>query len=303
MNITVQRFIYTGFVLIGVLAACERPMPPNVEALGDGAFLYRSADQRSLFLVTDDGVIVTDPISASVATEYRAAIAAITDQPVRFVVYSHYHWDRVAGAEVFTAEGAKVIAQEECARRFRDNPNDAVVTPDITFSDRYEVTLGGKSLDLYYFGPSHGDCLTVFLARPANVLQIVDLIQPPRASFPHDPNVPYVRPHNLREFFVALEQLVADEGIETVVASRVAKEADGFTPAVGSVSVIGDQARFWHAIYDAVDMAEAEGNVGIDSFVRLKTIDLSVFEPYDGYRPEDLPIIMRRFVGFYDMGR
>ena len=43
--------------------------------------------------------------------------------------------------------------------------------------------------------------------------------------------------------------------------------------------------------------------MGIDSFVRLKTIDLTPFEPFDGYRKEDLPIIMRRFVGFYDMGR
>ncbi|MDP7041823.1 MAG: hypothetical protein QGF91_04130, partial [Gammaproteobacteria bacterium] len=63
------------------------------------------------------------------------------------------------------------------------------------------------------------------------------------------------------------------------------------------------QGRFWGAILDAVLKARNEGNIGIDSFVRIKTVDVSVFEPYDGYRKEDLPIIMRRFVGYYDMGR
>lgn len=308
MRVTVFKTTFAGLLLTCVITSCAQPTHPNVERLADGTYLYRSGDQRSLFLVTDEGVIVTDPINADVAKHYREAISAITDQPVRFVVYSHYHWDRVSGAQIFEDEGAQVIAQEECAGRFEDNPNSAVVTPDITFTDTYEVALGGHSLDLYYFGPSHGDCLIVFHARPANLLQIVDLINPPRASFPEDPNVPYVKPHNLRQFFAALEALAAENGVTEIVASSVQITTDqdgaaGFSPATGPVSIIRDQASFWDAIYAAVDFAEAEGNVGIDSFVRLKTIDLTAFESYDNYEAADLPIIMRRFVGFYDMGR
>ena len=63
------------------------------------------------------------------------------------------------------------------------------------------------------------------------------------------------------------------------------------------------KAKFWNAIFDAVATARAEGNIGIDSFVKLDTIDLAPFEGFDRYNKEDLPIIMRRFVGFYDMGR
>lgn len=312
MNGSSTRHVLVSLLAAWLLAGCGPSAPPtlpaNTERVADGVYLFQSGGHRSLFLVTDAGVIVTDPLNAEAAADYRDAIAAITDQPVKFVVYSHYHWDRVSGAEVFAAQGAKVIAQERCAERFRDNPNPAVVMPDITFDDRYEISLGGKTLDLYYLGPSHGDCLTVFLARPAGLMQIVALVEPPHAAFPANPNVPYVRPHNLRQFFTAVEALAEREGVTAILASRVKLVDDGAggqqpSPPTAPISLIADQARFWNAVYTAVETARAEGDIGIDSFVKLKTIDLAPFEPFDGYRKEDLPIIMRRFVGFYDMGR
>ncbi len=170
------------------------------------------------------------------------------------------------------------------------------------------MTVGNQSLDLFYFGPSHGDCLAVFVANPANLLQVVELVNPPRASFPRDPLGSYMRPHNLRQFFLDLEFLANERGIETVIASSAIPVDDGrggqqLSPATGPATIIHDQAMFWEAIYNTVDIAEAEGNVGIDSFVKIDTIDLEPFKLYDGYNKEDLPIIMRRFVGFYDMGR
>ncbi len=315
MNISIMLRTFVAFAAAGLLYACSPPAPPappalpdNTEQVADGVYLFQSGGHRSLFLVTDDGVIVTDPLNAAAAKEYRAAIAELTDQPVKYVVYSHYHWDRVSGAEVFTAEGAQVVAQERCAERFVDNPNPAVVMPDINYSDQYQVSLGGRSLDLYYFGPSHGDCLSVFVVQPAGLMQIVDMVEPPRASFPANRNVPYVKPHNLRQFFKAAIGLAEAEGVTTILASHVRSIDDGnggqiATPPTAPVSVIAEQARFWEAIFVAVETARNEGNIGIDSFVKLKTIDLTPFEPFDGYRKEDLPIIMRRFVGFYDMGR
>ena len=297
---------------IAMFAACSRDvpgrLPPNTERVADGVYLFQHGGNRSLFLVSDDGVIVTDPLNAAAAGEYRQAIAALTDQPVKFVVYSHYHWDRVAGAGVFAAEGAQVIAQARCAERFRVNPNPAVVTPDIVFDDRYDVTVGRQTLELHYFGPAHGDCLTVFLVQPAGLMQIVDLVEPPRAAFPSNPNVPYVKPHNLRQFFAAVETLATDRDVSQVLASHARLVDDGsggrqLSPPTASAAIIADQARFWQAVYATVETARRAGNVGIDSFVRMRKVDLTPFESFDGYSKDDLRIIMRRFVGFYDMGR
>ena len=306
------RLALSAFAICMSLLACtqesgQRP-DYSTEKIADGVYTFRFGDQRSLFLVADQGVIVTDPLNAVAAAAYRDAIAEITDQPVKYVAYSHYHWDRVSGAQLFKDAGAEIIAQERCAERFRANPNPDVVMPDITFSEEYSITIGNMSLDLFYFGPSHGDCLTVFVANPANVLQVVELINPPRAAFPRNPLVSYVRPHNLGNFFDDLEYLANERGIDTVVASSAVPVDDGqgsqqHSAVTGPASIIREQAKFWTAIYDAVDIARAEGNVGIDSFVKIETIDLEPFKPYDGYAKEDLPIIMRRFVGFYDMGR
>ena len=276
--------------------------------LADGAYLYRSGADRSLFIVGDEGVIVTDPINATVAQGYRAAIAEITDAPVRYVVYSHYHWDRVSGGQIFKDEGAEFVAQEHCAERFAANPNAAIVPPDITFDRDYTVSVGDKSLDLHYFGPSHGDCLTVFVAQPAKLIQLVDLVNPPRASFPPDPGVPYVRPHNLRQFFTEVMDLIETLGIREVVASRAieierANESTLLSPPLGPAALVASQAGFWNDVYAAVDWAVEQGDVGIDGRVRMKTVDLTRFEPYANYDPDDLQRVMRRFVGFHDMGR
>jgi len=304
--------VLVGLAVAGLLAACSDTSPSvapgKTEQVGDGVYLFQSGGHRSLFLVTDEGVIVTDPLNTDAARSYRASIAALTDQPVKFVVYSHYHWDRVSGAEVFTAEGAQVISQARCAERFVDNPNPNVVMPDITFDKEYKVSLGDRSLDLYYFGPSHGDCLTVMVAQPAGLMQIVDLVEPPRAAFPADSAVSYIKPHNLREFFGETRSLVMSTGATEVLASHVRLSDDGQggmieSPPTASTLIIADQARFWDEIYAAVETAREQGDIGIDSFVKLKTIDTKPFEGFDGYRKEELPIIMRRVVGFYDMGR
>jgi glyoxylase-like metal-dependent hydrolase (beta-lactamase superfamily II) len=273
----------------------------EVVPLGDGAYLFQSGEHRSLFLVDDAGVIVTDPLNSAAAKDYLAAVRRITDAPVRYVVYSHYHWNRVAGGRVFGDEGATFVAQDRCAQRFRDNPNPQVVMPGVTFDERLDVTVGNTTLELHYFGPSHGDCLTVFVARPAGLLQVVDLVNPPAASFPSDPHVPYIRPHNLLAFFTAVARLVETRGIDRVVASTTGGVVTSAPDA--PASIVADQLSFWQAVYSAVDVAIEGGHVGIDSFVDMRTVDLDSFRSYAGYSENDLRFIMRRVTGWHDMGR
>ncbi|MFT4591410.1 MAG: glyoxylase-like metal-dependent hydrolase (beta-lactamase superfamily II) [Gammaproteobacteria bacterium] len=280
-------------------------LPEAVEQVGEGVFLFTHDDERSLFLVDTEGVIVTDPLGIDAAPKYKRAIAAITDAPVKYVVYSHYHWDRVAGAEVFLRDGAEVIAQESCAERFSVNPNPDVVTPDITFETDYVVKVGDQQLGLNYFGPSHSDCMTVFTVEKQGLMQIVDLVNPPAAAFPENPTIPYIRPHNLREFFQRTIEFAAERNIDTVVASRVMPDAasGAGSSATGPVSLVNDQAAFWNAIFEQSSSVRAAGGVGIDGLVRLEYVDLDQFDDYAGYRKEDLPSIMRRVFSYYDMGR
>jgi glyoxylase-like metal-dependent hydrolase (beta-lactamase superfamily II) len=108
----------------------------------------------------------------------RAAIAEVTDQPVKYVVYSHQHWDHVLGGQIFKEEGAEFISHDKCIPHFVRHPNDDLVMPDRVIPGDSEITLGGKTLKLMYFGPNHGDCMLVMQVEGTDILYINDLVTP-----------------------------------------------------------------------------------------------------------------------------
>ncbi len=143
-----------------------------------GVYSYGAFTARSLFVVTSDGVIATDPVSPKNAADMRAAIAEVTDLPVKYVVYSHQHWDHALGGQIFKDEGATFISHQNCITHFVRHPNDDLVMPDRTISSDSELTLGDKTLKLMYFGPNHGDCMLVMQVEGTDVLYINDLVTP-----------------------------------------------------------------------------------------------------------------------------
>src|SRR5262245_39349360 len=63
-------------------------------------YTFRNGNSLSMFIVTTDGVIVTDPVAygrPQGGAQYLAEIRKITDKPIRYLVYSHNHFDHVAG--------------------------------------------------------------------------------------------------------------------------------------------------------------------------------------------------------------
>ena len=96
----------------------------------------------SVFLVTPAGVIATDPINAEAATWLGAEIDKRFARTIKYLVLSHDHADHSSGGEVF-ADTATVIAHDR-ARSTTLGQRGPTVVPDITFSDRMTLELGGK---------------------------------------------------------------------------------------------------------------------------------------------------------------
>jgi glyoxylase-like metal-dependent hydrolase (beta-lactamase superfamily II) len=90
-------------------AAQTRPAKFDVVKLADGVYAAVRKDppgfaveSNSLFVIGDDGVIVVDAQSNAAATrETLAALRALTDKPVRFVVNTHWHDDHCIGNQVY----------------------------------------------------------------------------------------------------------------------------------------------------------------------------------------------------------
>jgi glyoxylase-like metal-dependent hydrolase (beta-lactamase superfamily II) len=159
--------------------AAPRPLA-ELTRLADDVYLFRYETYQALFIVTDDGVIATDPISlrnAAIAPLYKAAIASVTDQPVRYVVYGHDHNDHITGGDVF-ADTAQFVSQRLAAPRVAARGDPRAPVPTILFDEHLTLELGGTTVELYYIGPAHSDN-DLILVYPARRLAFVtDVIEP-----------------------------------------------------------------------------------------------------------------------------
>lgn len=145
----------------------------------DGLYTYANKNNtRTFFLVTDEGVLVADPISVEDAKLIREAIASVTDKPVKYVLYSHNHWDHVTGAQIFKDEGAQIIAHEKCRERIMQRPHPDVVVPDITFPGNHVMEFGGERIEMVYYGRNHSSCLVFPFLRNKKYMFLVDVVSP-----------------------------------------------------------------------------------------------------------------------------
>ena len=88
--------------LIGPAAAQERPAMETTKVEGtDNVYIFRNVNHQSMFIVTPDGVIATDPIGYARpegVQDYINEIKKVTEKPIRYLIYSHHHFDHVSEA-------------------------------------------------------------------------------------------------------------------------------------------------------------------------------------------------------------
>jgi len=138
----------------------------------------------SMVLVTDEGVIVVDPTGIEHSEEMLQAIKSVTYQPVKYLIYSHNHWDHSLGGQTFKDSGATVLSHVDARDWFLDNPNPDVVVPDEVWKGNQKtIVLGGKTLELHQFGPSHGEGMTVFYLPDEKIVFVGDLVSPHTVGF------------------------------------------------------------------------------------------------------------------------
>ena len=170
----------TALMLVGNAAWSQPAADPHHDTteLAPGLHTFYYQGTRSVFLITDAGVIVGDPISPEGAAVMRREIAALTDQPVEYVIYSHQHWDHVRGAQIFKDEGATVVSHRNCLAHFQRDPHPDVVMPDASYEVKHTIELGGEKVELWWFGPNHSDCSTFTYFPAAKIVHIVDVVTP-----------------------------------------------------------------------------------------------------------------------------
>jgi glyoxylase-like metal-dependent hydrolase (beta-lactamase superfamily II) len=160
--------------------AQQAPTRAITQIAGD-LYRFQNNFHFSLFLVTPEGVIATDPINADAATWLKEEIGKRFGTPVRYVVYSHHHADHISGGAVF-ADTATFVAHANARTAIVAEKRPTAV-PTVTFTDRMTLHLGGKRVDLIYPGRSHSDNGIVMLFPDERTVFAVDFISVKRLPF------------------------------------------------------------------------------------------------------------------------
>jgi glyoxylase-like metal-dependent hydrolase (beta-lactamase superfamily II) len=143
----------------------------------DNVYIFRYQNHQAMFIVTPAGVIATDPISygrPQAAKTYLEEIGKITKTPVRYLIYSHHHYDHIAGGKVFKDAGAVVVAHKRARERLAALKAPNVVIPDEAVTGRRTIKLGGTTLELVDTGRNHSDSSLVMFLPKEKIIFAVD---------------------------------------------------------------------------------------------------------------------------------
>jgi glyoxylase-like metal-dependent hydrolase (beta-lactamase superfamily II) len=172
-------------------AAAQAPPPPSlaqatgpireITRIAGEVYRFRNNFHYSVFAVTPAGIIVTDPINASAAQWLKDELKQRFNQPVRYLVYSHDHADHISGGEVF-ADTAVVIAHANARLQIIGEKRPTAL-PQVTFTDRLDIELGGTTLELHYLGRNHSDNSLLMRFPREKVVFAVDWIPVKSAGF------------------------------------------------------------------------------------------------------------------------
>ena len=142
----------------------------------ENVYIFRYVRHQSMFIVTREGVIATDPIGLRrpAAKAYIEEIQKITKAPIKYVIYSHSHFDHIAGGQPFKDLGAVFVAHRNAKSRIAALKRPDVVVPDQTVDRKRTITLGGTTLELVYVGKNHSDSTLVMRLPKEKVIFTVD---------------------------------------------------------------------------------------------------------------------------------
>jgi len=165
-------------------AAALPAAPPTTPAyattkIADNVYVFRYGGAQSMFVVTPAGVIATDPIAyqrPQAAEAYLAEIRRITAAPIKYLIYSHHHYDHAAGGRPFKDAGAAIVAHRNTRSRLEVLKSPDVVIPDMVVDERSTLELGGTRVDLIYVGRNHSDDSIVVLLPKEKILFAVDFL-------------------------------------------------------------------------------------------------------------------------------
>ena len=270
--------------------AAQRPQIATTKVDGtSNVYIFRNGNHQSMFVVTNEGVIATDPVAygrPQGGAAYVEAIKKVTDKPIKYLIYSHHHFDHIAGGKAFKDAGAKIIAHKRANERLAVLRDPATPLADETFDKNRTLTLGGTSLELTYVGLNHSDSTLVMGLPKEKVIFVVDLLP-----------VGQVPGRGMIDFY----PLEAESSIKQILAmdwERLIPGHPGPDDRLGTKQDVRDQLTFLQDASEAVKGPAREGKCWEPA---EKEVRLPKYEKWPGY-DANLQFVTRRYCALWGRG-
>ena len=274
-----------------VEAQQQRPMFQTTKVEGtENVYVFRYGNHQAMFVVTNDGVIATDPIAygrPEAAKTYIDEIKKVSDKPIKYLIYSHHHYDHIAGGQPFKDAGARIIAHKRAKERLEMIKDPHTPLPDETFDKRRTLKLGGTVLELSYHGLNHSDSTIVMRLPKEKLVFIVDTF--PVGAFPG---------RGFIDFYPLEAEKFAQEVLKMDWERMIPGHPGQPNDRLGTKKDVEDQLTLWRDASEAVKVAAREGKCwdGVE-----KEMKLSKYESWPGYQ-NNLQFVLRRYCGLWGRG-
>ena len=271
--------------------APQRPQIETKKVDGtEGVYIFRNGGHQSMFVVTKDGVIATDPIAYGRPTggqQYVDEIKKVTDKPIKYLIYSHHHYDHISGGQPFKDAGAKIVAHKKAKERLAVLKDPATPLPDETMDKKRTINLGGTALELTYVGLNHSDSSIVMRLPKEKLIFVVDFL--PVGTLPG---------RGMIDFY----PLEAENSIKQVMAMDWERLIPGHPGApegrLGTKKDAQDQLTFLQDVSEAVKVEARAGKCWEPAEKEVKLPKYSSWPNYD----TALPFVLRRYCGLWGRG-
>jgi cyclase len=166
-----QPLLLIVFLLIiaAVAAWTQAPQPAKLDVvkIKDGLYVIHNdfVPGNVTVLVTQEGVVLVDDKFEIDSANIVAEVRKLTNQPIKYVINTHHHADHSGGNAKLQMMGVQVVTSEQARQNMVDGKQPGL--SNITFERRAHIYLGGKNVEMYYFGRAHtnGDIVVYFPAE------------------------------------------------------------------------------------------------------------------------------------------
>jgi glyoxylase-like metal-dependent hydrolase (beta-lactamase superfamily II) len=194
------------------------PAPPDFSKveikttdLGDNVYMLEGQGGNITVAVARDGIIMVDGEYAPLHDKIKAAIAVVSNQPIKYLINTHFHGDHTGGNAPFARDGVTVVAHVNVGKRLEAGTTNGLTgaktppaapeaLPAKTYTAAYKIRMLGRVADLKHVANAHTDGDTYVWFKTANVLSTGDTFTTGRY-----PNIDFANGGNIKGMIAATD--------------------------------------------------------------------------------------------------